>query len=275
MERVTSLPERVWTEGDVAAGAVRMHYYRTGSGEQSPVVLVHGFSDSGLCWRRTAQALEADFDVVMVDARNHGKSSTAVGDVSHMVDDLAAVITGLALQRPAVVGHSIGAATAAEMAARYPDLVARLALEDPPWRETEVEAEQTAQRRLEGVRAWVASLADMTDDEIEQMGFEQHPSWDHLDRPDWVSSKQQMRVEAADGLGIVSWTRVIDRIACPTLLIHGDPGRDGILTSALADRLAAMSPHVTTRSIEGAGHNIRRENFESFIEVLGEFLRAV
>ncbi len=114
----------------------------------------------------------------------------------------------------------------------------------------------------------------MTDDEIGQLGFAQHPSWHELDRPDWVASKRQVRVEAADGLGIAQWTRLMDRITCPTLLIHGDPERDGILTPALADRLARMNPHLTTRSIEGAGHNIRRENFASFLAALGEFLRA-
>ncbi len=271
---MTTVRKGSWAEGDIEAGSARVHYYRSGRGEQPPVVLAHGFSDNGLCWRRTAQALEGDFDVVMVDARNHGRSSTAAVGVSEMADDLAAVVVGLALQRPAVVGHSIGAATAAEMAARYPDLVARLALEDPPWRETEVEPEPNAQRRLDGVRSWVVSLADMTDDEIGQFGLEQHPSWHHLDRPDWVSSKRQMRVEAAAGLGVVQWTRLIDRITCPTLLIHGDPERDGILTPALADRLARMNPNFTTRSIEGAGHNVRRENFASYIEALSEFLRA-
>ena len=114
---MTTVRKRSWAEGDIEAGNARVHYYRTGLGEQPPVVLAHGFSDNGLCWRRMAQALEADFDVVMVDARNHGRSTTAAVGVSKMADDLAAVVVGLALQRPTVVGHSIGAATAAEMAA--------------------------------------------------------------------------------------------------------------------------------------------------------------
>ena len=53
---------------------LKLHYTRTG-GAKPPVVLAHGFSDDGLCWTPVAEALAADYDVVMVDARGHGRSA--------------------------------------------------------------------------------------------------------------------------------------------------------------------------------------------------------
>ncbi|MFN2157062.1 MAG: alpha/beta fold hydrolase, partial [Anaerolineae bacterium] len=54
---------------------VDLHYYRTGKEGGPPLVLAHGFSDDGQCWYRLATDLEADFDVVMPDARGHGLSA--------------------------------------------------------------------------------------------------------------------------------------------------------------------------------------------------------
>jgi len=67
--------------------------------------------------------LEADYDVIMVDARGHGRSDgpeQGYGSAEH-AGDLASVITGLGLHRPAVLGHSMGAATTLVLAGTYPD----------------------------------------------------------------------------------------------------------------------------------------------------------
>ncbi len=66
------LPEH-WSEGDVFANGIRHHYYRTG-GEKPALLLLHGFNEYGLTWLRVAKELEQDYDIIMVDARGHGRS---------------------------------------------------------------------------------------------------------------------------------------------------------------------------------------------------------
>jgi predicted alpha/beta-fold hydrolase len=63
----------VWQSGDIEVNGLSLHYTRTG-GDKPQVVLAHGFSDDGLCWTPVAELLEADYDVIMVDARGHGRS---------------------------------------------------------------------------------------------------------------------------------------------------------------------------------------------------------
>lgn len=46
----------VWQSGDIVVNGLRLHYTRTG-GDKPQVVLVHGFSDDGLCWTPVAEAL--------------------------------------------------------------------------------------------------------------------------------------------------------------------------------------------------------------------------
>ena len=122
-----------WQSGDIVVNGLMLHYTRTG-GAKPPVVLAHGFSDDGLCWTPVAEALATDYDIVMVDARGHGRSAApeqGYGSADH-ADDLAGVIRALGLKRPAVLGHSMGAASTLVLAGLYPDLPRAILLEDPP-----------------------------------------------------------------------------------------------------------------------------------------------
>ena len=104
-----------WTEGDILAGGKRIHYYRTGTPAGVPagkpaMLLIHGLTDNGLTWEPIAEAFADEYDVVMPDARGHGKSERmAPGEKLDMIADLAGVITQLDLDRPVVGGHSMGA----------------------------------------------------------------------------------------------------------------------------------------------------------------------
>ena len=125
-----------WTEGDASTNSVRLHYYRTGHSDKPAVVLLHGITDSGLCWTPVAHALESDYDVIMVDARGHGKSDappSGYATADHAADILG-LLDALALERPSLLGHSMGASNAAAAAASAPGRVSCLVLEDPPWR---------------------------------------------------------------------------------------------------------------------------------------------
>src|SRR6266581_6969260 len=103
------LPEH-WSEGDVFANGIRHHYYRTG-GEKPALLLLHGFNEYGLTWLRVAKELEQDYDVIMVDARGHGHSDgIAKGGYppGATVEDIAGVIHALKLDRPRIIGFSMG-----------------------------------------------------------------------------------------------------------------------------------------------------------------------
>src|SRR5215212_4120194 len=96
-----------WQTGYVETNGLRLHYTRTG-GDKPPLVLAHGVTDAGPCWTPVAQALAAEYDTIMVDARGHGHSDAPERgyDPAEQADDLARVITALDLERPAVLGHS-------------------------------------------------------------------------------------------------------------------------------------------------------------------------
>ncbi|MCP4753374.1 MAG: alpha/beta hydrolase, partial [Proteobacteria bacterium] len=124
-----------WKSDVVIVNGIRVHYSRTG-GDKPALLLLHGATDNGLCWTRTAKAMESEYDVVMPDARAHGKSEMgSVDDLSFetMADDTAMLIRELKLDRPIVVGHSMGGQMATILAGKHPDLVSKIVLEDPAY----------------------------------------------------------------------------------------------------------------------------------------------
>ena len=264
---------RNWTQGDIDTGEINIHYYRTGHGDLPPLVLCHGFSDNGLCWTRVAEALAGQFDIVMMDARNHGLSGHASANLQAMTDDLATIIQALNLHQPAVLGHSMGASMVADLAARYPTRVSRILLEDPPWTKHQgaVRDKDVAQRR-EGFRQYLASLTSKTEAQIMVFGKQQNPTWHADELPAWAASKKQVSELAMEGLTLGNWSETVAQIQCPAWLIYADGERDGIVKHDIAQQVAAMNSHFTLRHIEDAGHNTRREQFDRYMLAVGEGL---
>ena len=123
-----------WKQGNIPVNNGYLHYYRTGHGEKEPVILVHGFSDNGLCWTPVARELEKNYDVIMPDMKSHGLSARI--DEEEPIDmalDLVKFIQSLELSHPIIVGHSMGAMIAFQVGTQYPKLAKALILEDPPW----------------------------------------------------------------------------------------------------------------------------------------------
>lgn len=263
-----------WAGVEVDAGDVSIHVHRAGNRNRPSMVFAHGFTDSGRCWSRVVDALGDRYDMALVDARNHGRSGTAVGGTELQAGDLAAVIGALDLGRPTVVGHSMGASSAAVLAATRPELVSQLVLEDPPWqRETKV-GDEHGQRRLSDLRSYLASLIAMSEAELIELGRTQHGDWDDEDLAVWREAKRQLRKEAGLGLALGDWRRFAKQISCPTLLIRGQVDRGGMVTPQVAIEAASLCSQLESRPVAEAGHNIRRENLPGYLEVLTAFLEA-
>ena len=125
---------------------------------EAPLVVAHGVTDAGLCWTPVARALEADYDVIMVDARGHGQSDapdTGYGP-TELAADLHEGITGLGFHRPVILGHSMGAVTTLVLAGTYPDFPGMILLVDPPacWMPTPPPAPPDPEQSAHPAPAW-------------------------------------------------------------------------------------------------------------------------
>jgi N-formylmaleamate deformylase len=268
----------VWQSEDIEVNRLRLHYTRTG-GEKPRLVLAHGFSDDGLCWTPVAEALEPDYDVIMVDARGHGRSEGPEQGygLEDRASDLAGVIAGLGLRRPALLGHSMGAATVLMLAGTRPHLVRAILLEDPPsWWVTSSVPESDAERWAQ-MRARMIELKRKTREELVAEQHAASPGWSEAELGPWADAKLRFSFNALDHPrpGTVDWQAILRRITCPALLITADPARGAIVSEDDAAALKALVPQLRVAHIPGAGHNVRREQFARYMDIVRTFLIEV
>lgn len=119
----------------VADGAIEIHAVVSGNGP--PLLLLHGFPQTHLIWRKVMPALARSFTVVATDLRGYGESSKPAGLADHanyakraMARDQVEVMHALGFDRFLLCGHDRGARVAHRLALDHPECVSRLAVLD-------------------------------------------------------------------------------------------------------------------------------------------------
>lgn len=265
-----------WVAGSVEANGLHLHYYRTG-GQKPPLVLAHGLTDSGLCWAPLVRELEADYDCIMVDARGHGWSAAPESGYTNAehAADYAALIERLGLEKPALIGHSMGGGTGAQLAASYPTLLRGAVLEDPPWRPQGTMT--SPEERHAHADQWRNDVLANQSRSLETLiaGVKQRsPLWSAAEIDQWAPAKQRVSPQAIDYARYPStpWWEIVGQITCPTLLVIADVAIGAIVDRATAEQAVALNPKIEVAYIPKAGHNIRRENFTAYVAAVKAFL---
>jgi pimeloyl-ACP methyl ester carboxylesterase len=114
-------------------GGPTLNYREWGRPDAAVVLLLHGLTSSSDSWRHVAPELGEYFRVIAPDARGHGGSEW-MRDYSFesMRDDVVRFMEQVGVLAAIVVGHSMGAVTAYDLAATRPDLIRLLVLEEMP-----------------------------------------------------------------------------------------------------------------------------------------------
>lgn len=219
----------------VQAGTVRLAYRTWGPDGAPPLVLLHALGEESSDWGRVAQVLAPSWQVHAPDLRGHGASDrTGPYTIEQLAADLAAVLDVLELEHVALGGHSIGAPPAYLYAARHPERVTHLILEEPapPWPRA-----PRALTRPEGPLAF-----------------------------DWDVTALSNEFT---GPRVSSWRDELRRIRAPALLVAGGPASH-VDQDQLAD-MAALVPDCELVTIP-AGHLVHAVRPAEFAAVVTAFL---
>jgi N-formylmaleamate deformylase len=273
-----------WQRGFVhTSDGAAIHYTRTG-GEKPALLLLHGLQAMGLTWLRTAQALEAQYDVVMPDVRGHGDSSRIADGVTFdvLVDDLLSMINTLTLGNPFVVGHSMGADIAGRLAAAYQ--LRALVLVDPALRN------YAAGMAIDpdAPPPWMAAIFDTIRALRSQSHAERMASgrklllpgtaaWAEADYVSFVDAHAQFDLSMYRFIASMGYLfeapALIAEISCPVLLLTARPmvpDTDIDASVAVFERNLPVYQHI---HFANSGHFIPFDQFDTFVEVLSDFLR--
>lgn len=261
-----------WTSTDLHIGE-----WGRPAGEAPVMVLLHGFTGMGEAWTDAILHWRDRFHIVTPDARGHGRSPRFTAaelmepDFAVMRRDAIALLEHIrrTTGRPAdlLLGHSMGARVAAEAAEDRPDLVARLAVEDPPWYWPD--PFRPVARSLKPVAA--AFTADQAEAEAATL---------RTLLPPWpadivaTSSRSPMLTDpgfAGRDVGPErDWRDTVARLAVPTLIVAGD---HGIIDAERLAMIHRLNPALQTVVVPHAGHGVRRDNPTGYFAAIDAFLR--
>lgn len=265
-----------WTQETVTiTDDIELFYTRTGNGAKPAVILAHGITDNGLCWHQFAADLEEEYDLIMYDAYGHGKSSRIDPDKRFdLAENLYDLILALDLGQPGVIGHSMGAATAAAFAADHPKMLSALVLEDPPWSDQEVTEEQIAARMQEWKKKNLKAK-DKTVKELIKLKKKESPNWEEAILEDWAQAKLLVdpTIFDQDPLDRRDWRELARAIEVPTLIVTGDNELGAIVTPELGVEAVKILEKGEFGHISRAGHCVRYEQYQPYLTMIRLFLK--
>jgi len=141
-----------WTSDAMGSGeyaevnGVNMYYEKHGTGR--PLILLHGGLASGEMFGPILPALAESHQVIVPDLQGHGRTADIDRPIDHrlMADDIAALIDHLGLDKPDLIGYSLGGGVAFFVASKYPEKVGRLVMAAANVRRGAIPPEMLAQQ---------------------------------------------------------------------------------------------------------------------------------
>ncbi|GAB2683631.1 alpha/beta fold hydrolase [Nocardia thraciensis] len=241
-------------------------------GNGQAVVALHGSFGRGGIFVGLARELSERVRIIAPDQRGHGRSGRSESYASNdFVADAAGSIEALGLAPAVVFGHSHGGITAYRLAARRPDLVSALIIEDvgPVMRAPEIE------RPTLDVRGWptTAATKDELAEAIRARGVPDPGYFMQSAVPDddgWrlLFDWDDMMAVQEGGLG--DWWADWLGSTCPALVLRGE--HSPLLPAELADEMVARRPRTRLVEFPGAGHWIHDDDPAGVAQAVGDFL---
>jgi len=267
------------TSKTIISNGTKLHYYRTGSGTR-PLVLAHGITDDSLCWSSVAEALADRFDIYMVDARGHGKSEAPEDGylLENLARELAGLILGLGLERPILLGHSMGAVTSLVLAGLFPELPRAILLEDAPpfWRHDSADPKGIETRKA--LAAWIQAIKRKTKEEL--MEEAEAKNWSAADKALWVDAKQRVSPRASSlifpgDILSLDLPHLLPKIQCSALFIQTDVAKGAVASGEDIAALKSFVPSLQVAYVPNASHSIRRTQFGLYMQAVVGFLSQI
>jgi pimeloyl-ACP methyl ester carboxylesterase len=246
------------------------------------VLFLHGLMGRASHWAGIARRLAPRYRAVALDQRGHGASGKPEGPYSReaYVSDAEAVIEQLGLGPAVLIGHSMGALTAWQLAARRPDLVSAVVICD--MRASALGEE--SQRAWEAwFKSWPLPFASLDD---VRRWFAEDDAWVlEQPRPTRGAFFAELMEERGDGWRPVfarrhmlrsrepwvsdSHWEELSQVRCPALVVRG---WDGELGRAEAQEMVRVLPRGSYAEIPDAGHLVPWDQPEAWYEVVERFL---
>jgi pimeloyl-ACP methyl ester carboxylesterase len=282
-----SVPEIILPESHhIVVHRIRLHYLDWGNQRLRPVVFLHGGGLNAHTWDVICLMLRSHYHCLALDQRGHGDSEwepTADYSFESQIRDIEGFVERLGLERPLLVGHSMGGFAAMGYAMRHAGRMAGLVLVD-----VGPELSMDGARRIRDFVSQDRVLESV--DEFVQRAMAFNPmrnpallrrsllhnlrqlpngkwTWKHdpnRHSPDFAVERDQRAKQIIEE---------IHRISCPTLVLRGE--RSDVFTDENAEKFAGALPNGRWQRVPNAGHTIQGDNPRGLLDAIEPFITVI
>ena len=244
-------------------------------GEGNPLIILHGLFGSLDNWMTIAKELGKDFEVYIVDARNHGQSPhDDVFNYHVMVEDLKKFIEEHQMISPIILGHSMGGKTAMQFATDYPHLISKLIVVDIAPKAYPIHHDLII-NSLKSLNFDEIKTRKEAEDKLAQYIFDTSTRQFLLKNLYWAAQEQ-----LAFRFNLEAISKNIDEVGAEikftspfyqhTLFIRGD--QSNYILDSDFEQTFTIFPNALVKTIENSGHWVHAEQPFTFLSVVNEFL---
>ncbi|MBN2614013.1 MAG: alpha/beta fold hydrolase [Bacteroidales bacterium] len=262
-------------------------FYRE-NGEGCPLIILHGLYGSSDNWMSFARTLGNHFRVFLPDQRNHGQSPHSnIHAYEALSEDLAEFISEHKIERPVIIGHSMGGKTAMFLAASYPELIRALIV---------IDISPGAYPSASGSKPGILNHTDIIEilynlpvenfstREEAEAGLAKYIPYNrvrqfllkNLTRGDTGGFQWKINIRALkeNFHNIFAGLDIPGGLSgdYPVLFIKG--ALSEYITEKDVALIKELYPHAVIKNIEGAGHWVHAEKPGELMDAIMEFLRA-
>jgi len=279
-------PSVPYRSAHIVLRQMRFHFLEWGRPDAPTIVLLHGGHQSAHSWDLVSLSLARKYRVLALDQRGHGDSEWA-RDVEYgnhtMSLDAEAFMQAMSVEKPILIGHSMGGRNAMLLAKRAHAMLRALVIVD-----VGPEVSERGRAAIMGFVQGNQEFDDLDHFVANVQKYDPYRTRAHIER-----TVKYNLLQRADGkfiskcdynprkLGIVRGTGPQESITLddartfdvPALLLRGE--NSNILEPDAAERFAAALPQGRLVTVPNCGHNVHGQNTKGFLEALGAFLAAV
>jgi pimeloyl-ACP methyl ester carboxylesterase len=242
---------------------LRLYFERSGGGRE--LLFVHGWSCDWTAFRPQFEYFAQTYAVTALDLRGCGKSDRPESGyhIRDLTDDLARFCREVRIERPIVVGHSLGGGIALELAARYPSLPRAVVLVDP----NPIDPSLEVVRLFDG---FADQLEGPSGEEVRRLWTE-HMGARDPELAQWIVDLMcaaPLPIAAQVIRNLNAWNGIGALLLCelPTLLLASSADPEIL-------RLLALKPDLKVGITHGAGHFIQLEVPDQVNAMIERFLK--
>ncbi|KXF74754.1 alpha/beta hydrolase [Paramesorhizobium deserti] len=253
---------------NVHANGIRQHLLHY-AGKGPTMLLIPGITSPAITWGFVAERLAAAFDVHVLDVRGRGLSES--GDLDYSLEAMAADAVAVAeaanLDRPIILGHSMGARVAIRAARRAQATFSGLVLVDPP-------VSGPGRRPYPAAWAWYEDSILMARKGCSKEEMRRFcPTWtdeQNALRAEWLHTCQLDAIRTAfDGFQTDDIHADLPHIPLPMRLVVA--GGAPVVANEDIEEIRTLVPAIETRIVEKAGHMIPWDDLEGFLAAVMDF----